>query len=136
MTSAPHSPAGERPRGWGNPTLSPLLRARGFSSRLSKASPPRVRPRAELAHSPPAHAPSLPKRPMLAHVRLQSLGCCWRGSGRRHPSSTPFFLNSNSLFFHLTLGLLILACLSGKSRPWHVLFWTDLDQSSIFAMSR
>ena len=31
------------------------------------------------------------------------------------------FLKRHSLFFRQTLGLLISACLSGKSRPWHVL---------------
>ena len=35
--------------------------------------------------------------------------------------NTPFFLNRPPLFFCQTLGLLISACLSGKSRPWQVL---------------
>ena len=49
--------------------------------------------------------------------------------------STPFFLSRPLLFFRQTLGLLISACLSSKSRPWHMLLWTEPDKSSILAMS-
>ena len=52
-----------------------------------------------------------------------------------HRNNCTLFPEKAPLFFRQTLGLLISACLSGKSRPWHVLVWTDPDKSSILAMS-
>ena len=53
---------------------------------------PRVRPRAELADPLPAHAPSLPTRPKLAHERLQYLGHWWR-SRRLRPFGCCFIID-------------------------------------------
>ena len=52
-----------------------------------------------------------------------------------HRNNYTLFPEKAPLFFRQTLGLLISACLSGKSRPWHVLVCTDPDKSSIWAMS-
>ena len=71
------------------------------------APPPRVRPRAELADPLPAHAPSLPTRPKLAHERLQYLGHWWR-SRRLRPFGCYFIID--------------------WSRPW---WWSKIKTSHI-----